>query len=468
MQILVQILFGNNNKVILKDYFITQESQRIKTFITLDYSDGKAYFYNEFSDLNQFSKNNVDNKNNTLIGSSGDDYINLLDFVSSNGKGLKINSKEGNDIIIGTIFNDTVNVLFGDNDITQISGKNKIVTGKGNDIIHAKNISSNTIKSSGGDNYAELDSMCTNKVTFAGGNDTIVASCGENTINAGNGKNVIELSNSSNKVTTGKDIDTITVFSGLNNINSGKGNDCICLKGGANTVKSSSGNNEITVEGADFYEMSNKITTGNGEDKFILNGGYNTINSGGGKDNFIFNNFENDIVAYINGGKGNDSYDFTEYNFADVESSINITDKYGSNVIKLKENSCDYDVYFNVSIKKNKSGTKITKTTVSKSFAISQNNGDLIDTLNGVTFITDGKYNKDGSLKNITVEIESENYKLNIKTLAQEVANWLKDSTYSSSDEVFSSNDDIAKTSLSMIYRGMSSDFELFSVVEKN
>ena len=380
------------------------------------WDDGKYENVDEHAFL-EYTEAEVTDKN-TLTGSTLADDINVSNYITENGKGVKIDSKSGNDVIVGSNYNDTVKAssLAGEiATVTEYGGTNKITTGNGNDIIEAKDYSSNTINAGAGDNIITLSSVGKNTVTAKDGRNLIMIddgsnnvkvgkgnnmfdiNAGTNTIKTGAGENVFYIDNGVNKITSGKKQDRFYIEGGNNTISSGVGEDVYNIVDGYNTIKT--GNAATTFNISDSYDIKdgdvtvatvegdggvNVITSGSKKDTFNIDAGVNTIKSGSGVDTFYLNGGKNIVDAgagedvffinsgknTLNGAKGNDRYevDLTDFDFN--AGQIVVTDTAGKNILNAVVDSTDgvldtLNVFFDVTVKTNKSGTKFKGATYS-------------------------------------------------------------------------------------------------------
>ena len=354
--------------------------------------------------------------------------IDVSNYSSDSAKGVKITTGKGNDYITGSMYNDTITSKGGYNNVVEKGGTNKITLGNGGSTVTVTDYSSNTIKAKGGKNFLDIDSLGTNKVTLGKGDDTVWLQDGVNTVNVGAGENHIWATDGNNKITGGKNKDVLTVNAGQTTAKLGAGNDI-----------------------AD------------------INGGNVVLDMGAGNDNVYFDNHGivgvGDIIASVNGGKGNDLYDLSQVTFTKHDEDagtfanrIAITDKNGTNTVVLTDSgetglADDYDVYFNVSIKTKRG--KITKKTVGKSLLFNKD-GDIASKDTGVVYNYDGKLTKAGVTKNllVTADAETAGKGLNINQIASTVATWLNANGYQSADAVMYGSDDTARAQLAGIYQG--------------
>ncbi len=459
-----------------------------------------------YSYQNTINANNLETAvvKGKITGTSVKDVIDASSYVSANGvKGLTINTGSGFDNVTGTSFNDNVTVksLEGQTaTVTEVNGTNKVNFGKGNDVFTASEdgYSSNTVNMGLGDNRATLSSLGTNKLTAGNGSNNVTVNNGVNTIKLGNATtayndiyahNRIVLNDGLNKVTTGKGVDNFVITDGNNTINSGAGKDTFSIAGGYNVIKTGAGDKDFTAVDLNHTSYgitggTNNITTGKGNDKFLVVGGNNTINAGAGNDIFNVEAAADTINTLtggagddkfivtanaaltglnitLDGGAGNDIYDLSEFDYEN--NQINIVDKkadkkVGNTVILNEKETVIFDVALktdkngNAIIKKNKNNN-VTSYTTSNTliFTADDNLANGVDTTKGVKFET---------AKNVKLNVQygttenSINYS-NIATIAQNVADWLADSTkntagYTSAFEAFNSGTDV--TTLAACY----------------
>ncbi len=368
---------------------------------------------------------------------SNDKVISLTGLTSENGKGANIITKAGNDTIVGSSFNDTLNLKAGNNDITESAGVNKITTGKGDDEITIKDYASATIKTSGGNNIIELNSIGINKFTGGNGVDKVYINAdvapaaplsgGYNTVKAGKkGTLVVEAANGNNNITGGKKADDIRLFDGVNKVNAGAGDDYIIADDGYNTITLGKGNDDIVINGG-----TNVVKGTAGNNTYTINSGINVITGGKNVDEFIFTDNSN---SFVNGGKGNDIYDLKDYGY---DGALSIKDTSGKNVLKLADKDT---VIFDVTL-----GKKAKKDKIGNVFTF-DNDGDLDSTEDSVTF--KGKIS--------TVNVDGVDYTLNVKGVAEQVASFMRSAGYGTGDSAYdllaAGGEDAAK--LFAIYQG--------------
>lgn len=382
---------ANINSVTLTDYFAQEEKDRVDAVIVLNDNVEEEISLSDLVDSQIYdskqTSEDVSDKN-TITGSTGNDHVDVSDFISSNGKGVSINTQSGDDTVVGSDYNDTIksSSLAGQStDITEYAGTNKITTGAGDDAIFAYGYSGNTINVGAGNNKVVLNSIGNNKVNDKNGNNEIAINSGSNTVTLGNGKNKADITAGSNTLKLGKGNNDVNIYGGVNTVKAGNGeNDLIIIDGvntvstgkkqdnfiiqaGNNNIKSSTGNDIYNIVGgyntiktgnadttfniSEKYDLKdesgdivthfendgglNVITSGSQKDTFTISAGNNTINSGSGVDTFYIGyeyddegnriKSENGGTNIINAGKGNDVFD--------INSGINYLNGAGNNDI---------------------------------------------------------------------------------------------------------------------------------------
>ena len=381
----------NVNSVTLTDYFAQEEKDRVDAVIVLNDNVEEEISLSDLVDSqiydNKQTSEDVSEKN-TITGSTGNDHVNISDFVSPNGKGVNIDTKSGNDTVAGSNYNDTIksSSLAGESaDITEYAGTNKITTGAGDDVISAYGYSSNTANIGEGNNKVILNSIGKNKITAKNGDNEVDITAGSNTVTFGNGENKADITAGSNTLKLGKGNNDVNIYGGVNTVKAGNGeNDLIIIDGvntvstgkkqdnfiiqaGNNNIKSSTGNDIYNIVGgyntiktgnadttfniSEKYDLKDKsdyiithfendgglnvITSGSKKDTFTISAGNNTINSGSNIDTFYIGyeydddgkrvESENGGTNTINAGKGNDVFN--------INSGVNHLNGAGNNDI---------------------------------------------------------------------------------------------------------------------------------------
>ena len=477
----------NDNQVTLKGYFLQEENKRVDMIQALEIDDqgNKKQEIFKLSDLvNEYvyttkkTEEDVSPKN-TVVGDTGDDYVNVNEFISNTGKGIKIDTKSGNDVVIGSLYNDNVTSSSLANEsatVTEYGGTNNIKTGKGNDVVFAYNYSSNKINVGDGNNTVYLNSTGNNTVSAKNGSNEVQITTGANKVTLGNGENTIGIDGGMNTIKAGKGGNGLVITDGVNNITTGNGRDEFVIAGGNNTIKSNagndlyeivSGNNKINTGSAETtfnIESTYNLTNDNGEiiNTFVGNGGINAITSGGKIDTFNITAGQNEIKAgggndilnlaggrnivdagagddvftvkagynYLDGAGGNDIYkvNLTAANGFDfTNGEILITDTKGSNTLDLTVDVTGgvrdaINLFFNVELKKNKKGEIITKKD-NNAYSYSEmtfTTEDIDGDVDGID-VKSSKSITNVRINNVAHNISSKD----IDELAQSVANWL-------------------------------------------
>ena len=242
------LTFTNNNVITLKNYLSLYKD----IDLNINYRNITSYesYQNMLKvDVNKFNKGN-------FTGTVLNDDIDASRYVSSNKKtGVTINSKSGNDKVVGSAYNDVIKVKSLSDEKTEIyeyGGNNKITAGAGGDSIIVSGNSSNTIKTGSGYNTVKLLSSGVNKVTCGKNNDSVTIESGTNNVNLKAGFNSATILGGNNKIKGGKNQDSINVAGGINTINTGAGDDIINISSGISKVNGGKGNDIYKFSAFDF------------------------------------------------------------------------------------------------------------------------------------------------------------------------------------------------------------------------
>ena len=272
----------------------------------------------------------------------------------------------------------------------------------------------------------------TNTVKSGNGTDIYTICCGKNNIYSGGGNDKIYINNQS--VYDGNEDgmpDYTSTGGGINIINSGTGNDYIEINQGINTIDTSAGNDNVLITSGE-----NNINLGAGHDTVIITAGINAIQGAGGNDIYKFqtkNSSESTTV--INDSAGNDVYDLSQ--IVNYDSLIKITDTKGKNSVIVNSDAFNNTsgIYFNVIV-----GAKPKFDTYGNnkySLGTSVTLYEKLHTLSNGVEIT-GRT----ALNEIITDTDDGNktYKLDINSVAQNVANFLANKGYESADACISKN----------------------------
>lgn len=448
---------GQGGSVVLKNYAAKDTGAMV-------YVDGKAINETqEFKDMLKY--NATDFTKGKFTGTFWDETINAGAYISTSVKGVTINSGAGNDKITGSKFNDTIKASAGNNEIHEYSGVNKITTGKGDDKIYLEaGYSSNTVKSTGGDNLVEIRNSGVNKITLGAGNDDIRIYDGVNTINAGSSITTKEIQKIQELQGEGKIEDypifpqSFSVRGGINTITGGKGLDFFEIYDGYNTINSGADCDQFEIKGG-----TNNINGGAGDDSFNIYGGYsnNFIQGGAGNDVYTFRELKGEVPAVtntvINDSKGNDVYNINlgniDVNITDkagndmysvkyLTSNVVITDTKGNDTLTIKEDVSNMSLFFNVDAKKGAVGNLNIVNTIDSSFGSVED----IDLNSGVHitnyFTKNGKVETVKAINNAYGHDEPK-CELDIDTwvdyIKSNVQSWLEKNDYKNTMAVFDS-----------------------------
>lgn len=190
------------------------------------------------------------------------------------------NGTNGNDIILGTRGNDTINAK-GGNDIVCAQGGNDTIDG-------------------------------------GSGNDAIYAGNGNDVVNGGTGDDLLRGQNGNDVVNGGAGRDNVHGNNGNDTVNGGDGNDYVSGQDGKDTVTGGAGNDTLNGGGeADILKggSGNDLLNGNAFGDTLQGGvGNDTLNGGDGPDDLRGEQGNDTLVGNrgndsLNGGQGNDSCD---------------------------------------------------------------------------------------------------------------------------------------------------------------
>lgn len=442
-----------------------------------------------FKDMLIFEADDV-NKKGKLKTTALDDTIRLANYMSTSAKGATVDAGAGNDYIVGSKFNDTIKTSKGNNTIVEQSGINKITTGKGNDKFDlsdgADGCSSNTIKSSGGDNIVEIKNSGTNKVTLGAGTDKIYIDNGTNTVNAGSSITKKEIQKIQELQMEGK-IEPYSIFpqqfdvlGGVNTITSGKGFDFYEISGGYNTINSGADGDQFELKGG-----VNNINAGAGDDAIWIHSGTNIIQGGAGNDAYhISKPSNNELVpipgnTVINDSKGNEIYNINlenvnvnitdksgndHYSVKYLNSDVTITDKKGRDELDIHEHVNNMSLFFNVDRKKGAVGDLNIINTISTSYDADDNSYVSVDDYNNIDFNSGihltNYFSKKGKIETIKAIISDDSTHVDVSdgmeswidSIQTNVQSWLADKNYKNTMAVFDSGDKEAIASLMTCY----------------
>ncbi|MGH0001142.1 calcium-binding protein [Pseudovibrio ascidiaceicola] len=155
------------------------------------------------------------------------------------------NASDGEDILDGTLNDDTINGLGGDDDIDGLAGDDHIIGGEGND----------KLQGGEGDDHVE----------GGDGNDVLFGEIGNDILDGGDGDDVINSASSDgNVILGGSGDDTIQVLSGTADVTGGTGDDTVSFSGTDLTVRYNlgDGNDVIAPIRASDFNGNHKLILG--------------------------------------------------------------------------------------------------------------------------------------------------------------------------------------------------------------
>lgn len=267
------------------------------------------------------------------------------DIISFTGSTFNISAIGGNNLIEAwggkdnLIFQNSITVGDGNNNIKSTAGNLDVNTGNGNQSIIIDASKNVNVLTGDGDQMIGIQNSKNVDILTGNGNQNILA----NAFNSA----IVKTGDSTTK-------DDITVNAALGNITTGKGDDIIRFSGDSFNILTADGNNIISAIGnlGDKFSQ-NSITTGNGNQFIQTAGNNNTINIGNGAelllgsvgDNMNINkgNIDNSLIGVwgnginITGGEGNNSIltlDFAK----DLETTANkLTNMVNNEGLKLED-----------------------------------------------------------------------------------------------------------------------------------
>jgi len=198
-----------------------------------------------------FLTNNHQIESFFINGSEGDDFI---DASLADGRCF-LSGAGGNDNIIGSNYDDSLEGGEGNDTLTGRDGDDQIYGGNGNDLVDA-----------------------------GAGKDSVIGDAGNDNLNAGGGQDYVR----------GGD--------GDDRLDGGAGNDDLNGEAGSDAVLGGAGDDYLS-EDADPSGLGDTLDGGNGDDILQIFGGANALRGGGGDDQLLAGDHGVDIIT---GDGGND------------------------------------------------------------------------------------------------------------------------------------------------------------------
>jgi|GEM_PF-3486263 len=218
---------------------------------------------------------------------------------------LQYTGDETDEWVDGTLLNDAISTLGGNDTIYGNGGDDVINSGAGNDYVEVED--GNNIIHLGDGNDEAIAYEGNNKLYGDAGHDYLEAGNGNNLIHGGTGSDTIYVGNGNNRIDAGDDDDQIEVGNGDNIIESGTGNDVIYAGTGNNYIDAGEGNNRID---AYYGNGNNRIITGDGDNEIDAGHGDNRIDTGAGADDIDLGDGDN----FIRAGDGNNDIETDDGN----------------------------------------------------------------------------------------------------------------------------------------------------------
>ncbi|MBM79804.1 MAG: hypothetical protein CMJ78_04335, partial [Planctomycetaceae bacterium] len=262
--------------------------------------------------------NSTDQGNDRLVSIESlditlNDNDNNIDASGFTRGGININAMGGNDTVLGTAFDDTIDGGDGDDSLRGLQGNDVINGGIGNDKLSGN--AGNDVMDGGDGNDKIFGGSGKDNISGGDGNDTVCGQGSDDTMSGGDGDDILNGS-------TGDDV--VNGDAGNDNINAGSGNDT--ARGGADndTITGSTGDDKIggddgddslvgaggndIISGGDGNDIllgrdgNDLLVGGDGDDKIVGNAGSDTLLGEGGND-AMFGGASKDILI---GGDGAD------------------------------------------------------------------------------------------------------------------------------------------------------------------
>ncbi len=256
----------------------------------------------------------------TINGTGADDTIDL----SGETSGRKVNAKGGDDSVIGSDHDDTIEGSSGDDTILAGPGDDNVSGGSGDDSIDAGS-GDNDIRAGTGDNtvvsgdgHDEVRSgWGDDDISTGGGDDEIRSGHGDDTVDAGDGDDVVRTGHGDSSVDGGAGDDLIEVGHGENTLRGGAGDD---------TLKGSIGYDTAVYDGSilDFdICLTGSHLDGGDRHRNDKGKGHDTHGNGHGyghyKSWFAYGWGQSLSVTDLTGAEGTDNLRFIDaLQFADV------------------------------------------------------------------------------------------------------------------------------------------------------
>jgi Ca2+-binding RTX toxin-like protein len=248
-----------------------------------------------------------------IFTGSGNDVIDISSVTSSNGwRFSEVATGAGNDTVVGSSGNDYLSGGEGNDSLSGGAGDDLFIDEDGNDTLDG---------GAGDDQYRLYLNFATRNIIFTpdllknieavwittgSGNDVIDISSiigsslwGANSATAGVGNDTVMGSNGSDYINGGEGNDSLDGGAGDDLFVDGDGNDTVDAGAGNDTVVGSSGNDSIFGR-----EGDDSLAGGDGDDYIVGEGGNDTLIGGAGNDLLV----DGDGNETVDGGAGDDRY----------------------------------------------------------------------------------------------------------------------------------------------------------------
>ncbi len=281
-------------------------------------------------DTYNLSGSNTGSVRITLDGGEGNDVINgsLNDETLIGGDGDDaINGGGGNDFIQGLAGDDTLSGGDGDDTLDGGSGIDSLLGGTGNDVLIGGTNNDMLDGQEGNDdlsgdagNDTLLGGLGNDSLSGVAGNDSLVGGDGADFLNGGTENDVLLGQSGDDIIRGGDGEDSIFGGSGNDIINAGDGDDFVNGQSGNDTITGSDGNDTIRGDIGDDI-----IVGGDGDDVLLGQVGNDTVLGGDGND-FIRGQAGSDLLA---GGEGTNTFGTlgVDYSLSEINEVFELSDE---------------------------------------------------------------------------------------------------------------------------------------------
>lgn len=202
----------------------------------------------------------------------------------------------GNDDLVGTERDDTIDLDWGDDRYDGLGGNDKVKGGAGNDTLLGSD-GDDKLEGGGDDDLLE----------GGAGNDTLLGGSGDDRILGGDGDDQLRGGRGDDRMSGGDGDDSMRAEAGDDVMLGGSGNDFLRGNGGSDRVMGGEGDDTVLGDSQDDILHGNAgndvLGGGNGDDRLLGGAGDDVLNGGRG-DDMLMGNAGADT---LDGGAGNDA-----------------------------------------------------------------------------------------------------------------------------------------------------------------